>query len=88
MVGNRFLPDEASEPPQRHNDQKEQRVMQTKPLPKDQGHRQTQQTSQNTYDETTDNTGPLSSSSNPEGQKQRQDHLKPRHQLGLTLAAK
>src|ERR1019366_7094893 len=88
MVGNRFLPDEASEPPQRHNDQKEQRVMQTKPPPKEQGHRQTQQTSQNTYDETTDNTGPLSSSSNPEGQKQRQDHLKQRHQLGTDARGK
>jgi hypothetical protein len=31
LCGARSLPDEAPEPPQRHHDQKEQRVMQTKP---------------------------------------------------------
>jgi hypothetical protein len=83
-----LLPDEAPEPPQRHNEQKEQRVMQTEPAPKGQSHRQTQQTGQNTYHETTDPAGPLSSSSNPEGQKQRQYHLKPRHQFGADARGK
>ena len=62
--------------------------MQTKPPRKGQGHRQTQQTGQNTYDETTDHTGPLSSSSNLEGKKQRQDYLEPRHQFATDARGK
>ena len=62
--------------------------MPTEPAPKGQSHRQTQQAGQNTHDETTDPACPFSSSSNPEGQKQRQYHLKPRHQFGTDARGK
>jgi len=72
----------APEPSQPHNDQKERQVMQTKPSTKGQRRRQTQQTSQNTYQQTVNDTGLPGSASDAEGRDQRQQHLKPRRQLG------
>ena len=56
--------------------------MQTWPPTKNQCHRQTQQANQNTNEKTVNDTGLPGSPGNDEGHNQRQQHLKPRHQLG------
>ncbi len=83
-----YLPDEAPEASYRYNNQKEERVMQPHPPPKDQSHRRTQQAGQNTYDGTTDNTSLLSFSSNLDGKQERQDRLEPGHQFGTDAGGK
>ena len=55
---------------------------------KSQYYRQTQQTSQNTYEKPVNSCGLPSSSCNPDGPKERQEPLKPRHQLGIDPCGK
>src|ERR1039457_4426104 len=83
-----FLPNKAPGPTQSHDDQKENQVAQPKPANKSQWHCQTQQTRQNTNEQTVSGTGFLSSSSNNNGSKESQGHLKPRHQLGTAARGK
>lgn len=77
-----FLSEQAPEPSQPHGDQKVNQVTQAKPPTKGQSDRQAHETSQNANQETSYNTGFLSSSSKPDRHQQRQEHLKPRHQFG------
>jgi hypothetical protein len=83
-----FLSEEAPEPSQPHGDQKVNQVTQAKPPTKGQSDRQTHETSQNADEETSYNTGLLSSSGDPDGHEQRQEHLKPRYQFGADPRSK
>jgi len=82
------LPNKTPGPAQPHEDQKENQVAQPKPSGKSQRHCQTQQTRQNTNEQTVSDTGFPGASSDNNGSKKSQGHLKPRHQPGTDSRGK